>query len=201
MEKQVDFFDLITGIFFFFFLIKLVLIGFRELKKERQDRFMERPSTWLQYSQPPLIFVMIVLVYAGIGTDSFGSSMPGLAAPFLRWTGLLLIIAGLVFAAWAVRSIGEDMQSAIAVNKGHVLRTEGAFAVVRHPMYLSLVLLGLGAGLSTMNPLLLGFTLCVLAPVQFFRARIEEKLLVKHFGRAYADYRRKTPMIFPFRFR
>ena len=48
-----------------------MLIGFKELKRERHERFMERPSTWLQYSQPPLIFIMIALVYAGIMTDHF----------------------------------------------------------------------------------------------------------------------------------
>jgi hypothetical protein len=57
MGKPVNFFDLATGIFFFFFLIKLMLIGSRELKREKHNRFMVRPATWLQYSQPPLTFI------------------------------------------------------------------------------------------------------------------------------------------------
>jgi len=52
-----------------------------------------------------------------------------------------------------------------------------------------------------MNFLLMGFALSVLAPAQFFRARKEEELFVKHFGRAYTGYQKKTPMIFPYRFR
>jgi protein-S-isoprenylcysteine O-methyltransferase Ste14 len=197
MEKPVNFFDLATGIFFLFFLIKLIHIGLRELKRERRERFVERPETWLQYSQPPLIFIMLALVYAGIFTDYFRIKLPEIAGFLLRGTGLLMITAGVVLATSAVRSIGKDMQSDIAVNKGHVLRTEGAYAIVRHPMYLSLILLGLGAGLSTMNLLLLGFSLFVLAPVQFLRAKKEEGLFIKHFGRAYTEYQKKTPMIFP----
>jgi len=201
MEKPLNFFDLATGIFFFFFLLKLVLIGVKELKRERHERFMERPATWLQYSQPPLIFIMIALVYAGILTDHFRPGLQSATDFILRVTGALMIAAGVVLAAWAIRSIGKDMQTDIAVNKGHVLRTEGAYAIVRHPMYLSLILLGLGAGLSTLNLLLIGFALFVLTPVQFLRARKGEDLFVKHFGLAYTSYKKKTPMIFPVRFR
>jgi len=201
MEKPLNLFDLATGIFFFFFLLKLMFIGFKELERERHERFMERPSTWLQYSQPPLIFIMIALVYAGIITNHFRLSLPSVTGIILRAFGALMVAAGAALAAWAIRSIGKDMQTDIAVNKGHVLRTEGAYAIVRHPMYLSLILLGLGAGLSTLNLLLIGFVLFVLTPVQFFRARKEEELFVRHFGLAYTGYQKKTPMIFPLRFR
>jgi len=201
MEKPVNLFDLATGLFFFFFLIKLMLIGVRELKRDKHDRFMERPATWLQYSQPPLIFMMIALVYAGIIKNDFRIDATAETDLLLRSTGMLMITAGVVLAAWAIRSIGKDMQTDIAVNKGHVLRTGGAYAVVRHPMYLSLILIGLGSGLSTLNFLLIGFSLFVLAPVQYFRGRKEEALFVKHFGNAYTAYRKKTPMLFPFRLR
>ena len=201
MNGTVNFFDVMTAVFFFFFLLKLASLGFREFKRERQERFMERPATWLQYSQPPLMLSMILLVYAGICTDYFRLDVPALPGLLLRATGILLTAAGIVLAAWAMRSIGKDMQTDIAVNKGHVLRTEGAYSVVRHPMYLSLILLGLGAGLSTLNLLLTAFALFVLAPVQFLRARKEEDLFVKHFGKAYTSYRKKTPMMMPGRFR
>ena len=201
MEKPLNFFDLATGIFFFFFLLKLILIGVKELKRERHERFMEKPSTWLQYSQPPLIFIMIALVYTGIMTDHFRPGLLPLTGIILRAIGALMVAAGAALAAWAVKSIGKDMQTDIAVNKGHVLKTEGAYAIVRHPMYLSLILLGLGAGLTTLNLLLIGFILFVLAPVQFLRARKEEELFVRHFGLAYTGYQKKTPMLFPLLFR
>lgn len=201
MARPVSYFDLATGLFFLVFFIKLIHLGFREWKRERADRFVDRPATWLQYSQPPLILIMIVLVYAGIFTDLFRMAITPNAGLLMRVTGMLLILSGVILAIWAIRTIGRDMQTDIAVNKGHVLRTEGAYAVVRHPMYLSLILLGLGAGLSTLNMLLIGYSLCIVAPVQFLRGRKEEELFIKHFGKAYDEYRRKTPLIFPFRFR
>jgi protein-S-isoprenylcysteine O-methyltransferase Ste14 len=144
---------------------------------------------------------MIALVYAGIMTDRFRPGLQSLTGFILRMTGALMIASGAALAAWAIRSIGKDMQTDIAINKGHVLKTEGAYAIVRHPMYLSLILLGLGAGLSTLNLLLIGFVLFMLAPVQFLRARKEEELFVKHFGHEYMGYQKKTPMIFPVRFK
>jgi protein-S-isoprenylcysteine O-methyltransferase Ste14 len=197
MEDPVNYFDLATGIFFFFFLMKLLFIGFRELKRKREERFIERPATLLQYSQPPLIFIMITMVYAGILTDYFRIEVPAVAGLILRGNGLLMIVAGSILAIRAVRSIGKDMQTDIAVNKGHLLKTEGAYAIVRHPMYLSLILLAVGAGLSTLNLLLVGFALFALAPVQFLRAKKEEELFKRHFGSEYAEYQKKTPMIFP----
>jgi protein-S-isoprenylcysteine O-methyltransferase Ste14 len=201
MRTSLNYFDLVTGIFFFFFFLKLVLIGFHELRRGNKDRFMERPTTWLQYSQPPLIFILIVLVYAGILTEHFRVAITAAADLLLRGTGILMIAAGSVLAFSAVSAIGKDMQTDIAVNRGHVLRTEGAYAVVRHPMYLSLILLALGAGLSTLNILLMGFALFVLTPVQFLRATKEEELFRRHFSREYSEYQKKTPMIFPCCFR
>jgi protein-S-isoprenylcysteine O-methyltransferase Ste14 len=108
---------------------------------------------------------MITMV-CGILTDYFRIEVPAVAGLILRGNGLLMIVAGSILAIRAVRSIGKDMQTDIAVNKGHVLKTEGAYAVVRHPMYLSLILLALGAGLSTLNLLLAGFALFALANSQ-----------------------------------
>jgi len=56
-------------------------------------------------------------------------------------------------------------------------------------MYLSLILLWPGAGLVSLNLLLVGFALFVPAPVQFLRARKEEELFVRHFGQAYTGIR------------
>jgi len=98
MEKPVNFFDLATGLFFLFFLLKLMQIGLRELRRERHERFMERPATWLQYSQPPLILIMIALVYAGIFTDYFRIKLPYSAGFLLRGAGALMIAAGVVLS-------------------------------------------------------------------------------------------------------
>lgn len=193
------YFDVATGLFFFFFLLKIAFLGFRELKRKGNERFKDRPTTWLQYSQPPLILLMILMVNEGICLGYFRISAPFMTGFLLRGIGLLLTCAGGILAVSAIRTIGKDMQSDIAVNKGHVFRTKAAYSIVRHPMYLSLILLGIGAGLSTMNLLLLGFTLFVLAPVQFLRAKKEEELFLKHFGSAYLEYQKKTPMLFPFR--
>jgi methanethiol S-methyltransferase len=74
------------------------------------------------------------------------------------------------------------------------LYTRGFYRLVRHPLYLfGLVILWL-TPVMTVNL----FTLfALLSAYLFMGAKLEERRLVREFGQAYEDYRRKTPMIIP----
>jgi protein-S-isoprenylcysteine O-methyltransferase Ste14 len=68
-------------------------------------------------------------------------------------------------------------------------------------MYLSLILLWPGAGLVSLNLLLVGFALFVPAPVQFLRARKEGKTFCEAFRTSVHLCQVSTPMIIPRLFR
>lgn len=76
---------------------------------------------------------------------------------------------------------------------------EGVFNIIRHPIYLSEILLYLG--LLMFNISLVAVAVWVMAIIFFhFIARYEEKLLLARFGKQYEQYMREVPMWFP-RFR
>jgi len=107
----------------------------------------------------------------------------------------LLVVAGLL-AVWGYRSLGRQFSSEAEVRPDTVLVTTGAFGLVRHPMYLSVLLLWAGSALALLSPLM---ALCwlVLLPAFVARSRAEERLLARHFGSAYDAYAVRVPMLVP----
>lgn len=114
---------------------------------------------------------------------------------FMR--GGQLLAALLLFFAFlqtdALAFIGVK-QFFVAEEQPGLLVTRGLYRLVRHPLYtFSLLLIWLTPVMSQ-NSLTLygGATLYVLVGAYF-----EERKLLRDFGAAYAEYKRKTPMLIP----
>jgi protein-S-isoprenylcysteine O-methyltransferase Ste14 len=78
-----------------------------------------------------------------------------------------------------------------------VLIKSGVYGYIRHPLYLSLILLGFGIVLKDAGTKQLVFGLVNLAAI-YLTARIEEKEMNSKFGNEYAEYIKKTWMFLPF---
>jgi protein-S-isoprenylcysteine O-methyltransferase Ste14 len=78
-----------------------------------------------------------------------------------------------------------------------VLVKEGLYKYIRHPIYLSLVMVGTGAMLK--DP---GSPQLVLGAINLFAlwltARIEEKEMISRFGEAYRQYMKEARMFIPY---
>jgi protein-S-isoprenylcysteine O-methyltransferase Ste14 len=116
----------------------------------------------------------------------------------LCWALVGLTALGLAFTWWARITLGDLWSSAVTHKEGHVLIERGPYRFVRHPIYTGLLLaiyataieIGALACLGGAAMLTLGFWL---------KARLEERFLGPQLGAgAYADYRRRTPMLIPF---
>jgi protein-S-isoprenylcysteine O-methyltransferase Ste14 len=117
-----------------------------------------------------------------------------------RWIelpGLVLLVASTAFAIWARVRLGR-MWSAMpdTLQAEHELRTDGPYAITRHPIYtgLSGMLLGtvLLNGLGASLPLLV-----VGAAVVATRIPVEERLMSATFPDDYARYRERVPRLVP----
>jgi protein-S-isoprenylcysteine O-methyltransferase Ste14 len=78
-----------------------------------------------------------------------------------------------------------------------VLITTGIFGYIRHPLYLSLVLLGFGIVLKDAGTKQFVSGLVNLAAI-YITARIEEEEMISKFGNEYSEYIKKTWMFLPF---
>jgi protein-S-isoprenylcysteine O-methyltransferase Ste14 len=101
----------------------------------------------------------------------------------------LLIISA--YLAWAGHKIvfGEKRE------KPHVIR-KNVFGIVRHPLYISEILLYLALLLLKTSLAGLAVWIIIIAFLHYI-SRHEEKMLLARFGDKYKKYMRDVPMYFP----
>jgi protein-S-isoprenylcysteine O-methyltransferase Ste14 len=140
------------------------------------------------------LLVLWALARLWLGRDA--PLAPAGAERALAWSGALLAWAGAAFAVWARLALGRWFSASFGVKPGHVLVTHGPYAVVRHPLYTGLVVLGVGLGLAWDSVLTLGMALVFTVPFAL-HAAVEEQIFAAHFGEAWRAYRSRVPMLVP----
>lgn len=78
-----------------------------------------------------------------------------------------------------------------------VLKTDGLYELVRHPMYFSIIIMLFG-GLMYAPSYAYLLSACITVIYIYVGASLEEKRLLQQFGKQYEKYRDKTPMLIPF---
>jgi protein-S-isoprenylcysteine O-methyltransferase len=123
---------------------------------------------------------------------------PPVETAFL-FLGALLYFPGMGMVVWGRLALAENyfVSSGFGAQlfAGHRLVTSGPFAMVRHPMYLGLILAALGSLLIYLTWTTLFFT--CFAPLTLVRARREEEALSAEFGEQWQAYCRHVPAFFP----
>jgi protein-S-isoprenylcysteine O-methyltransferase Ste14 len=105
----------------------------------------------------------------------------------------------MALALWARLTLGKNYFASTGLGvqlfADHQLITNGPFAILRHPMYVGIILAGFGSLLlfTTWTTL---FLACF-APLTMLRAWREEKVLAAEFGEQWQEYRRRVPMFIP----
>lgn len=109
--------------------------------------------------------------------------------------GVLACAAGGTIVALATGSLGRRLRAHPAPPEDAVLRTDGVYGVVRHPIYLGLLVVASGLAMIARTRRAAGVVLA-LADVFDAKARIEERLLMARFPE-YAAYASTVPRILP----
>ena len=113
-----------------------------------------------------------------------------------RYAGLLFCSVGVAVRLFAMKALGAQFSAYVTLQSNHRLIREGIYRYVRHPLYLSLLLIPAGIALVFSSSLALPiFIVSVVFVVD--RIRREDHLLAAHFGREFEDYRRQTPNLLP----
>jgi protein-S-isoprenylcysteine O-methyltransferase Ste14 len=170
-------------------LIFLSAAALRILRGQRAHLLVADAPWWIQY-YPPLVWLPFVVAYVQPLAIDLDQS--------LRFLGLAIALGSAVFAAWAMWSLGRSYGIRMDVFQGHALKTDGPYALVRHPMYLGIVLFHLGASLALESPLLLGTTALFVVPFTAIRIGAEERVLRDAFGDRYVRYAERVPALIPF---
>ena len=110
--------------------------------------------------------------------------------------GSLFALAGLL--SWtSARTLGRQWRLDAGLNPDHKLVRSGAYRVVRHPIYTSMLCLLLGTGFMIAPLLMLLLSTLVFLVGTEIRVRIEDILLASRFGEEFRDYQRAVPAYIP----
>ena len=98
-----------------------------------------------------------------------------------------------VLAIWQMRK--SKLSILPEVTTGATLIDTGLYSLIRHPMYLAVIIASTGLAVNSTNYLSI-ILLFILVVDLFFKVNREEKLLEKEF-KQYPSYKQKTKKIIP----
>ena len=117
-------------------------------------------------------------------------------SPVARVFGAVVLVGSTVFAIWARLALGRSWSVGPQAAPDVGLRTDGPYAVTRHPIYTGLLGMMLGTALLGGLGQWIALVLAGLV-VAVLKIRSEERLLVATFPDAYDAYRAQVPALLP----
>lgn len=119
---------------------------------------------------------------------------------FLAAAGALLAFAGVALSIWAIATTVRRrmiLDAGHFVKREHPLVTDGAYACVRNPMYLGIMLLWFGIAVAYQSGVLLGLAAAYVVPALWFYIREEERMMLTEFGAPFEEYTRRVGKLLP----
>lgn len=138
--------------------------------------------------------IALLLTYFSAYTDRIGFwTLDGDA---MRWTGVVVCLAGGLLRIWPVYVLGQRFSGLVAIQSGHILETRGIYGFIRNPSYLGMLITSLGWALAFRSGVGMVLAASFLVPL-VARIRAEERLLREHFGAEYEAYCAHTWRLLP----
>jgi protein-S-isoprenylcysteine O-methyltransferase Ste14 len=134
------------------------------------------------------IFILVLLNFKVWFRDPFSPLQ------MVSWVLLILSLYVVITGYLLLKRKGKPDSN---FENTSLLVKSGIYGYIRHPLYLSVFLVGTGVMLKNPEPLQLVLGTINLIAV-YFTARIEENEMIAKFGDAYREYMKETKMFIPF---
>ena len=131
----------------------------------------------------PMLY-LLPLVFAYLGPKNFGFGFR-----WLVYAGLTVGVIGVLLWIVAMWSLGSSLAVLPGTDK---LVTKGLYRFFRHPLYMGIVLTLTGLFVACGSVPCLLYMFIVVIPLNIFRAKAEEKVLLEQLGLAYKQYMDST---------
>jgi len=144
-----------------------------------------------------LIIIMSILSVAVSEIDwAYFSNSAGNI--LLSAVGLVIVVTGIIFRVWAIRTLGKHFTPTVQLKEDHQLITSGPYSLVRHPSYLGAMwaIVGTSVFLNSIYGIIISFLGMFYA--YYIRIAVEEKALAELFGDEYRKYQKRVKKLIPF---
>jgi protein-S-isoprenylcysteine O-methyltransferase Ste14 len=113
-----------------------------------------------------------------------------------RLCGFIVTAIGLAFAIWARLRLGRNWSGTVTIKEDHRLILQGPYRLVRHPIYLGVLLAMVGTAIGYGRARgLIGVPIVFLA--LWKKSRVEEQFMIAQFDGQYIQYQREVKAIIP----
>ena len=141
-------------------------------------------------------FYLIYIFYIALLVNAIISILEEKYIFLLALPGFILILLSICINFVSRRDLARYWTLFSTTEKEQKLVKTGIYAKVRHPIYLSGLILSLGFTLIAGN--LYGLLFFILSLVAFVtRIKKEERELITKFGEEYKQYAKETPLLIP----
>jgi protein-S-isoprenylcysteine O-methyltransferase Ste14 len=144
-----------------------------------------------------LIWITVVAAIALAVYVSMKLNLPMGRNDFVMWSGLGLMVIGIIWRSAVVRSLGKYFTVDVTIREGHQLKTDGFYKHLRHPSYSASLLTFLGFAFTLNNWASMAIVVIPVFLSFRHRIRIEEQVLEEQFGEAYKNYKSRTDAMIP----
>jgi protein-S-isoprenylcysteine O-methyltransferase Ste14 len=150
----------------------------------------------LTFLELPAFFLLSVLLVLGVLPHPSATAVSFILAA----VGGLLAFAGVAVSIWAIATTVRRrviLDAGHFVKQEHPLVTDGAYAWVRNPMYLGIILLWFGIAVAYQSTVLFGLAGVYVVPVLWLYIRAEERMMLNEFGAPFQEYTRRVGSLIP----
>lgn len=133
-----------------------------------------------------------VTLFAALGLESIYGPANAVAP---LWIGLGLLVLGVGFRWWAIRTLGRFYSHFVRKQEGHQIVQTGPYRYLRHPAYTGMLIANLGFVLCFFNWIALAALLGFFLPAVARRILVEEQTLFQIEG--YPEFAEKRWRLFP----
>ncbi|MFC2083919.1 methyltransferase family protein [Bacteroidota bacterium] len=165
--------------------------------KQQVTKFVTKPKSYLQKVPLNVSAFLVILELLGVFGVGVFKTADTESWMIVRMVFLLMYIIFSWLQIYSFKSLGKNYSPEIVILYGHELVEKGPYKIIRHPQYLFQFLSDLSAGITLLSYPVLLLVIIFEIPLFILRARKEEKMLKKHFGNTFTEYKKKSSFIIP----
>lgn len=165
------------------------------------NRFLRSKKTDKQHADKGSVYLIWIIIIVSNFTAVVVSNkyyFPILKDSNIVYIGLLLIFIGIILRLTIIATLGQFFTVDVTIKQNHKLKKDEFYKYLRHPSYSASLLSFIGFGITLNNWISLTLVTILILIAFIIRIKIEERILIEHFGSEYLDYKKNTKGIIPF---